>query len=79
MAVLANMREYVRRPGSLTPSYGLFKVVTAMGAMNEGVPMPRHAGQGGVLYETHVCGLPYCYETTASTRSAPRRSMTNSP
>lgn len=63
MAVLPNMREYVRRPGSLTPSYGLFKVVTAMGAMNEGAPMPVHAGQGGLLYETHVCGLPKCFET----------------
>ncbi len=63
MAVLPNMREYVRRPGSLTPSYGLFKVVTAMGAMVEGGVMPAHAGQGGVLYETHVCGLPYCFET----------------
>lgn len=63
MAVLANMREYVRRPGSLTPSYGLFKVVTAMGAMVDGGVMPAHAGQGGILYETHVCGLPYCFET----------------
>lgn len=61
MAVLANMREYVRRPGTLTPSYGLFKVVTAMGAMND--TMPVHARQGGIEYETHVCGLPYCYET----------------
>jgi hypothetical protein len=57
------MREEVRRPGSLTPSYGLFKVVTAMGTMNEGSPMPVHAGQGGLYYETHVCGLPYCFET----------------
>lgn len=63
MAVLANMREYVRRPGSLTPSYGLFKVVTAMGTMVEGGVMPAHAGQGGVMYETHVCGLPKCFET----------------
>lgn len=63
MAVLANMRERVNRPGSLTPSYGLFKVVTAMGTMVEGSPMPVHAGQGGLYYETHVCGLPYCFET----------------
>lgn len=63
MAVLANMRERVNRPGSLSPSYGLFKVVTAMGTMNEGTPMPAHAGQGGLYYETHVCGLPYCFET----------------
>lgn len=63
MAVLPNQREYVRRPGSLTPSYGLFKVVNAMGAMSEGSPMPAHAGQGGVQYLTHVCGLPKCFET----------------
>jgi hypothetical protein len=63
MAVLANMREYVRRPGSLTPSYGLFKVVTAMGSMVDGAPMPVHAGQGGIQYLTHVCGLPRCFET----------------
>lgn len=61
MAVLPNMREYVRRPGSLTPSYGLFRVVEAMGTMTN--TMPIHARQGGVLYETHVCGLPYCFET----------------
>lgn len=63
MAVLPNMREYVRRPGTFTPSYGLFKVVTAMGTMSEGTPMPRHAGQGGIQYLTHVCGLPNCFET----------------
>lgn len=61
MAVIPNMRELVRRPGTLTPSYGLFKVVTAMGAMNDNLPV--HARQGGLEYETHVCGLPDCYET----------------
>lgn len=61
MAVLANQRVLVNRPGSLTPSYGLFKVVTAMGAMSDALPI--HARQGGVEYETHVCGLPYCFET----------------
>lgn len=61
MAVLANMREYVRRPGSLTPSYGLFKVVRAMGAWSDALPI--HARQGGLEYQTHVCGLPDCFET----------------
>lgn len=61
MAVLANMREYVRRSGSLTPSYGLFKVVRAMGAWSD--TMPIHARQGGLEYQTHVCGLPDCFET----------------
>lgn len=60
MAVQANQRILVRRPGSLTPSYGLFKVVTAMGAMNE--TLPPLARQGGLEYQTHVCGLPDCYE-----------------
>lgn len=61
MAVLANMREYVNRPGSLTPSYGLFRVVEAMGAMSNNLPI--HARQGGLEYQTHVCGLPDCFET----------------
>lgn len=61
MAVLPNQRVLVNRPGSLTPSYGLFKVVTAMGAMSDALPI--HARQGGVEYETHVCGIPYCFET----------------
>lgn len=61
MAVLPNMREMVRRPGTLTPSYGLFKVTRAMGTFSEALPV--HARQGGLFYETHVCGLPYCFET----------------
>lgn len=64
MPVVENLREYVRRPGTLTPSYGLFKVVTAMGAMSDALPV--HARQGGIRYETHVCGLPDCYETTCT-------------
>lgn len=63
MAVIPNMREYVRRPGSLTPRYGLFAVAQAMGTLVEGMPMPVHAGQGGLEYETAVCDLPTCYET----------------
>ena len=61
MAVLANQRVYVNRPGSLTPSYGLFKVVKAMGAWSDNLPV--HARQGGLEYQTHVCGLPDCFET----------------
>lgn len=62
MAVIANMREWVRRPGSFTPSYGLFAVTQAAGTLVEGIPMPVHAGLGGIQYETHVCGLPTCFE-----------------
>lgn len=63
MAVLANQREYVRRPGAIVPRYGLFTVAQAMGTLVEGEPVPRHAGQGGVEYETAVCSLPTCFET----------------
>src|SRR5574341_487945 len=63
MAVLANQREYVRRPGALVPRYGLFTVAQAMGTLVEGVPMPSHAGQGGLEYDTSVCDLPTCFET----------------
>lgn len=63
MAVLANQREYVRRPGALVPRYGLFTVAQAMGTLVEGTPVPQHAGQGGVEYETAVCSLPTCFET----------------
>lgn len=62
MAVLANMREFVRRPGTITPRYGLFTVAQAMGTLVEGDPMPRHAGEGGVEYWTGVCGSSTCYE-----------------
>lgn len=61
MAVLANQRELVRRPGSLTPRYGLFDVVRAMGGLSDALPI--HARQGGLQYETSVCGLPTCFET----------------
>lgn len=67
MAVLANQREYVRRPGAITPRYGLFSVVQALGTMVEGIPMPVHAGQGGLEYETSVCDLPTCFETDCIT------------
>lgn len=63
MAVLANQREYVRRPGAVVPRYGLFTVAQAMGTLVEGIPMPVHAGQGGLEYETAVCELPTCFET----------------
>lgn len=61
MAVLANMRESVRRPGSLTPQYGLFTVAQAMGTLSDQLPI--HARQGGIEYETTVCEQPTCFET----------------
>lgn len=60
MAVLANQRVLVRRPGVLTPPYGLFTVTRAMGTLID--QMPQIAGQGGIVYQTGVCELPTGYE-----------------
>lgn len=60
MAVQANQRVLVRRPGALTPNYGLFTVTRATGTFIE--QMPELAGQGGLQYETGVCQLPVGYE-----------------
>ncbi len=62
MAVLPNQRVYVRRPGSLTPSYGLFKVVRAMGTFSDA--LPTHARQG-VVWSTRAtsAGCLTCFET----------------
>lgn len=61
MAVLANQRVLVRRPGVLTAPYGLFTVTRAMGTLID--QMPQGAGQGGINYQTGVCELPTGYET----------------
>jgi hypothetical protein len=52
MAVTANMRLYVDRPGALVPRYGLFNVA------NGPLDLPIHARQGGVEFQTPVCDLP---------------------
>lgn len=65
MAVLANQRVLVRRPGVLTPPYGLFTVTRAMGTLVD--QMPEIAGQGGINYQTGVCELPTGYETNCIT------------
>lgn len=63
MAVLANQRVEVRRPGAARPAvrYGLFDVVRAMGLWSDQLPV--HARQGGLEYQTTVCALPEGYET----------------
>lgn len=63
MAVLANQRVEVRRPGAARPAvrYGLFDVVRAMGLWSDQLPI--HARQGGLEYQTTVCALPEGYET----------------
>lgn len=61
MAVLTNQRELVRRPGSITPQYGLFTVAKAGGTYSE--QMPVHARQGGIEFITALCEQPTCFET----------------
>jgi hypothetical protein len=61
MAVLANQREFVRRPGSITPQYGLFTVAQAAGTLSD--QLPGHARQGGLEFATAICEQPTCYET----------------
>lgn len=64
MAVLANQRVEIRRPGATTPSYGLFAVTRAAGTFFENLSGPLEmARQGGLVYQTGVCELPTCYET----------------
>lgn len=67
MAVLANMRVEVRRPGAARPAtrYGLFTVVQAMGLWSDALPV--EARQGGLEYQTAVCTLPNGYETACIT------------
>lgn len=60
MAVQANQRVLVRRPGALAAPYGLFAVTRAMGTLID--QMPEIAGQGGINYWTGVCELPTGYE-----------------
>lgn len=56
MAVTANMRLYVDRPGALVPRYGLFNVA------NGPLDLPIHARSGGMEFESVVCDLPTGYE-----------------
>lgn len=61
MAVLPNQRELVRRPGSITPQYGLFTVAKAAGTYAE--TLPAHARQGGLEFISSLCDQPVGYET----------------
>lgn len=61
MAVLTNQRELVRRPGSITPQYGLFTVAQAAGTLSDQLPV--HARQGGLEFVSALCDQPTCYET----------------
>lgn len=63
MAVVANTRLYVERPGALVPRYGLFDVA------NGPLDLDIHARQGGLEYQSAVCDLPtgFAVECPAST------------
>lgn len=65
MATLANQRVLVRRPGVLTPPYGLFTVARSTGTLMD--QMPEVAGQGGIYYQTGVCVPATGYETNCIT------------
>ena len=56
MAILANSRLYVERPGALVPRYGLFNVA------NGPLDLPPHARAGGLEFQSAVCDLPSGYQ-----------------
>lgn len=66
MAVPANTRFYVDRPGSLVDRYGLFKVA------NGPLDLPVHARSGGLEYQTAVCDLPTGYEVDCPASNTPK-------
>ena len=66
MAVLANTRLYVNRPGALVPRYGLFNVA------NGPLDLDIHARQGGLEFESAVCDLPTGYATACPPSGTPK-------
>lgn len=66
MAVLANSRFYVDRPGALVPRYGLFNVA------NGPLELPPHARSGGLEFQTAVCDLPTGYDITCPPSDTPK-------
>lgn len=66
MAVLANSRLYVDRPGALVPRYGLFNVA------NGPLDLPMHARSGGLEFQTAVCDLPAGYDISCPPSGTPK-------
>lgn len=66
MAVLANTRLYVDRPGALVPRYGLFNVA------NGPLDLEIHARQGGLEYQSVVCDLPSGYTVQCPPSGTPK-------
>lgn len=63
MAVIANSRLYVTRPGALVPRFGLFNVA------NGPLDLNIHARQSGMEFESVACDLPtgFAVECPAAT------------
>lgn len=68
MAVLANSRFYVDRPGALVPRYGLFNVA------NGPLELPPHARSGGLEFQSAVCDLPTGYDIACPPSDTPKTS-----
>lgn len=66
MAVLANSRLYVERPGALVNRYGLFQVA------NGPLDLPIHARSGGLEFQSAVCDLPTGYEIDCPASDTPK-------
>lgn len=66
MAVLANSRLYVERPGALVPRYGLFNVA------NGPYDLPPHARSGGLEFQSAVCDLPNGYAISCPPSETPK-------
>ena len=66
MAVLANSRFYVDRPGALVPRYGLFNVA------NGPLELPPHARSGGLEFQSAVCDLPTGYDISCPASDTPK-------
>lgn len=66
MAVLANSRLYVERPGAVVPRPGLFNVA------NGPLDLPVHARSGGLEFQTAVCDLPTGYAIACPPSDTPK-------
>lgn len=73
MAVPANMRLYVDRPGALVPRYGLFNVA------NGPLDLPLHARSGGLEFQSAVCDLPTGYDVACPPSDTPKTYAAGGP
>lgn len=66
MAINANTRMYVERPGAMVPRYGLFSVA------NGPLDLDIHARQGGLEFQSVVCDLPTGYTVDCPPSDTPK-------